>query len=133
MYYTSNTDEIEVVIQPEYVTNQSIDDEQEESFVWVYHVVINNKSNDTIQLINRYWKIIDENGTIQEVSGIGVVGEQPILIPNENFKYSSSVSLKRPSGIMSGYYGIKKSNGKMIDVKIPAFSLDVLDAKIVVN
>jgi len=130
--YKSNTDGIEVAIQPEYIDSQTNDNGQG-VFIWAYHVVIENKSTDTFQLINRYWKIIDENGAVQEISGLGAVGEQPILIPNENFKYSSSVHLNQPSGIMSGHYGMQKSNGEIVNVKIPTFSLDIPDAKIVVN
>ena len=41
------------------------------------------------QLKNRYWKIVDSNGSEQEVKGEGVVGEQPILNPGEKFEYAS--------------------------------------------
>ena len=132
MNYKLSTDGIEVAVKPEYIDSQVVEDGQN-IFVWAYHIVIKNKSQNTLQLINRYWKIIDENGLVQEVSGIGAVGEQPILIPNENFKYSSSVHLNQPSGIMSGYYGMKKPDGEIINVQIPAFSLDVPDAQSVIN
>lgn len=129
--YKSNTNGIEVVVKPEYIDSQTTNGNN--FFVWAYHVVIENKSNDTFQLINRYWKIIDENGAIQEIEGVGAVGEQPIIAPNDNFKYSSGVHLRNPSGIMSGYYGMKKSDGEIINVKIPAFSLDVPNIKQIVN
>ncbi len=121
--YRLNTKNIEVTVKPEYIDSQISNGEG--LFIWTYHITIKNKSNESIQLINRYWKIIDENGEIQEVSGIGAVGEQPILEPNENFKYSSAIHLKNPSGIMRGYYGMKKADGKIIKISIPAFSLDV--------
>ncbi len=131
MQYKSNTNGIEVIVQPEYIDSQITNGNS--FFVWAYHVAIENKSNDTIQLINRYWKIIDENGAVQEIDGVGAVGEQPILAPNDNFKYSSGVHLRNSSGIMSGYYGMKKSDGKIINIKIPAFSLDVPSIKPVIN
>jgi ApaG protein len=130
--YKSDTQGVEVSINPEYIDSQSIDGGQD-VFVWAYHVVINNKSDDTLQLINRYWKIIDEDGLVQEISGVGAVGEQPILTPNKKFKYSSSVYLNNPSGIMGGHYGMRKSNGEIINIKIPTFSLDVPNAKTIVN
>ena len=129
--YKSNTAGIEVVVKPEYVDSQI--NNSGSFFVWAYHVVISNQSNETMQLVNRYWKIIDEDGTVQEISGLGAVGEQPILSPNANFSYSSGVHLRHPSGIMSGYYGMKKSNGEIVNVKIPAFSLDVPTIKSIVN
>lgn len=129
--YKSNTSGIEVTVKPEYIDSQS--NNGGSFFVWSYHVVINNQSTETVQLVNRYWKIIDENGLMQEVSGLGAVGEQPVLAPNANFSYSSGVHLRCPSGIMSGYYGMKKSNGEIVNVKIPAFSLDVPNLKTVIN
>jgi ApaG protein len=129
--YKSSTSGIEVVVQPEYIDSQTSNGNS--FFIWAYHVIIENKSDETLQLINRYWKIIDEDGSVQEIDGVGAVGEQPILAPNENFKYSSGVHLRNPSGIMSGYYGMKKSDGKIINIKIPAFSLDVPSIRAVIN
>ena len=131
MRYKSNTSGIEVLVSPEYVDSKI--NRNGSFFVWAYHVEIENKSSETLQLVNRYWKIIDEDGAIQEISGLGAVGEQPILAPNDNFKYSSGVHLRHPSGIMSGYYGMKRPNGEIINVEIPAFSLDVPSIKSVIN
>ena len=126
--YKSNTNGIEVAVIPQYVSSQ-ISKEEGSFFSWDYHVEIINKSDETIQLINRYWRVIDEVGEMQEIKGLGIVGDQPILAPNDNFKYSSGINLRYPSGIMSGSYGIKKSNGEIISVAIPAFSLDVPSLK----
>lgn len=86
-----------------------------------------------MKLINRYWKIIDEKGIIQEVNGEGVVGEKPVILPNNSFQYESGVHLRHPSGIMTGYYQMQKNNGEIFDVKIPTFSLDVPSIKPVIN
>ena len=131
MQYKSKTSGIEVLVSPEYVDSQI--NKNGSFFVWAYHVEIENKSSETLQLVNRYWKIIDENGVIQEISGLGAVGEQPILAPNDNFKYSSGVHLRHPSGIMSGHYGMKRPNGEIINVEIPAFSLDVPGIQSIIN
>ncbi|MES2677911.1 MAG: Co2+/Mg2+ efflux protein ApaG [Pseudomonadota bacterium] len=131
MQYKSNTSGVEVLVSPEYVDSQVRNNNS--FFVWAYHVEIENKSSETLQLVNRYWKIIDETGVVQEISGLGAVGEQPILAPNDNFKYSSGVHLRHPSGIMSGHYGMKRPNGEIIKVEIPAFSLDVPSLQSVVN
>ena len=131
MEYKSKTSGIEVVVRPEFIDSQM--NSSGIFFIWSYHVVIENNSKETLQLVNRYWKIIDENGGVQEISGLGAVGEQPILAPNDNFKYSSGVHLRFPSGIMSGYYGMKKANGEIVNVQIPTFSLDVPSLKPTVN
>ncbi|MFT7087053.1 MAG: ApaG protein [Rickettsiales bacterium] len=131
MQYKLETGKIEISVNPEYLNSQINKDGS--FFVWSYRVEIINKGEETIQLINRYWRIIDEMGLVQEVNGSGVIGEQPILTKNESFKYTSSVHLQNPSGIMSGHYEMRKSNGEIINAKIPAFSLDVPNIKSVVN
>ena len=85
---------------------------------------IENQSNDRVQLINRYWRITDALGRVQEVRGAGVVGEQPVLEPGEAFAYTSGVPLSTPSGIMVGCYEMEGREGERFDVAIPAFSLD---------
>ena len=77
-----------------------------------------------MQLVNRHWKIIDANGTLQEVRGKGVVGEQPILNPGEKFEYTSGTPLTTSSGFMEGSYEMQSDNGNTFDVQIPQFSLD---------
>ena len=46
---------------------------------WVYHIRIENESDQPIQLISRHWRITDGRGQINFVDGDGVVGEQPVL------------------------------------------------------
>ena len=130
-FYKSNTSGIEVRVKPEYVISRS--SFLEDMFIWAYHIKIKNRSDTTFQLVSRYWKIIDEKGGIQEISGEGVIGEQPILTPGSNFYYSSGVNLSYPSGIMYGHYIMKKESNQIINVKIPTFSLDIPNAKITVN
>ncbi|MFT6333005.1 MAG: ApaG protein [Lentimonas sp.] len=131
MHYTSTTRNIEVVVTPKYVESQI--NKNGNFYIWSYHIHIFNKSGETLQLVNRYWKIIDETGGTQEVSGAGVIGEQPILTPNSEFKYSSGVNLRHPSGIMSGHYEMQDENNQIINVKVPAFSLDIPNNKSVIN
>jgi ApaG protein len=91
-----------------------------------------------VKLVNRYWRIIDEKGIVQEVNGEGVIGEQPIIAANGSYQYSSGVHLRYPSGIMTGQYkmqkiGLVEPQDQSFDVKIPTFSLDVPGAKTVIN
>ena len=83
-----------------------------------------NLSKESVQLKNRYWKIIDANGTKQEVKGEGVVGEQPILNPGERFEYTSGTPLSTSSGFMEGHYEMETKNGSKFEATIPQFSLD---------
>ncbi len=129
--YSLMTNGINITVRPEFVDSQfsAIGN----LYVWIYHVRIDNRSNETVKLINRYWKIIDEKGTVQEVSGDGVVGEQPTILPNNSFQYESGVHLRYPSGIMTGHYQMRKDSGEVFTVKVPTFSLDLPSAKLVIN
>jgi len=74
--------------------------------------------------MGRYWKITDDHGATQEVSGEGVIGEQPTILPNERYEYTSQAPLPTPGGIMLGQYMMHTKEGKQFAVDIPAFSLD---------
>ena len=120
--YRALTRDIEVVVEPFYLEEQS--DPDDDRYVWGYRVVISNNSGIAVRLVNRYWNITDQNGQIDEVSGPGVVGEQPRLSPGDTYEYSSGCPLDTPSGLMFGHYQMETDEGEMFDVDIPAFSLD---------
>jgi ApaG protein len=87
-------------------------------------VRIENGGAETVQLRNRYWRITDSLGRVQEVRGAGVVGEQPVLKPGESYEYTSGTPLQTPSGIMVGSYQMETPAGERFEVDVPAFSLD---------
>ena len=120
--YSKKTKKINITVNPYFLDDQS--EPEDQHFVWAYQVTIDNKSKEKVQLKNRYWKIIDSNGSEQEVRGEGVVGEQPILNPGEKFEYTSGTPLSTPSGFMGGYYEMETNEGKRFDAIIPQFSLD---------
>ena len=92
-------------------------------YVWSYRVTILNNNPDTIQLITRYWNIIDSYARQQEIEGVGVVGQQPILCMGQSFSYRSGVSLSTPCGFMQGRY-LMRTGEKQFLVDILPFSLD---------
>ena len=120
--YSTTTREISVSVNSTYLDDQSAPEHNH--FVWAYHVVIENRGAETVQLRSRYWRITNVRGELREVRGPGVVGEQPRLEPGDAFEYTSSVPLTAPSGIMSGSYQMESEHGDCFDVEIPAFSLD---------
>lgn len=120
--YEKITRDISVSVRSFYLEEQSSPDE--DHFVWAYKVNIQNRSQDTVQLLNRHWKITDKLGRLQEVRGSGVVGEQPVIKPGESFEYTSGCPLETPSGIMAGSYQMSTAAGERFDIEIPAFSLD---------
>ncbi len=96
-------------------------------------MTIENRSEEFVQLLARYWHITDGAGRIEEVRGAGVVGEQPELNPGDSYQYTSGCPLSTPSGIMVGRYTMKNAEGDLFDVAIPAFSLDVPNGRRTVN
>ena len=109
-------------VDPTYLDDQSAPEQSH--FVWAYHIVIENRGTETVQLRSRHWRITNARGELHEVRGRGVVGEQPLLEPGDAFEYISHVPLTTPSGIMPGSYQKETRDGESFDVEIPASSLD---------
>jgi ApaG protein len=120
--YEKTTRDISISVRPIFLEEQSSPDRNH--FVWAYRVNILNRGDETVQLINRHWRITDKLGRLQEVKGPGVVGEQPVLKPGESYDYTSGCPLATPSGIMAGSYEMTTLDGKRFLAEIPAFSLD---------
>ena len=62
---------------------------------------------------------------MNEVRGLGVVGEQPVLKPGESFEYTSGTIIATPVGVMRGSYQMLAEDGIAFDAPIPAFTLSV--------
>ena len=90
---------------------------------WVYHILIENGSEQTVQLLNRHWKITDGFGTVSMVDGEGVVGEQPSISPGGSHDYVSGCPLFTPHGSMEGHYDFRRDDGTVMQVAIPFFPL----------
>jgi ApaG protein len=129
--YTAVTHDIQVTVLPEFLPDRS--EPSQNRFFWAYTIEITNKGRLRVQLISRYWQITDALGRVEEVRGLGVVGEQPVLHPGESFRYTSGCPLQTPSGIMAGRYTFVDDTEQMFEVQIPAFSLDCPHAKRVLN
>ena len=110
------------------VATSYIDDQSEpnaDRYVFAYTITISNSGDVAAQLISRHWIITDANGKVQEVSGDGVVGEQPYLSPGEEFRYSSGAVLETPVGAMQGMYHMETDGGVAFDAPITPFTLAV--------
>jgi len=115
--------EIRIRVATQYVDDQSEPDI--DRYVFAYTITIENKSGIPAQLLSRHWVITDANGKVQEVSGDGVVGEQPLLGPGETYRYSSGAILATPVGAMQGIYRMQTDDGIDFDAPIPPFTLAV--------
>jgi ApaG protein len=89
-----------------------------------YRIEIQNNNSFDIQLMHRDWFIFDSLEEVSFVSGDGVVGEQPILRPNQKYAYVSGCELSSEIGQMKGFYTFKRlENDSLFQVHIPQFDL----------
>jgi ApaG protein len=112
---------IEVKVQTRYIAAQS--QPELRRFVFTYTITISNKSETAAQLISRHWRIRDARDQLQEVQGLGVVGEQPLLEPGASYTYTSGVILETETGMMEGSYEFEREDGERFTAPIPAFAL----------
>ena len=129
--YSSVTNDIRVTVEPHYLEEES--DPERGRFFWAYAIEIGNEGSRSVQLLARKGQITDGNGQVEDVGGPGVVGEQPQIDPGDSFSYTSGCPLSTPSGIMVGSYQMVGEDGEVFTVDIPAFSLDLPDARPVLN
>jgi ApaG protein len=112
---------IAVSAAPEFITDQS--DAENGQYVFAYTITIRNVGHEPAQLVSRHWIITDADGEVQEVRGLGVVGEQPLLQPGESFTYTSGCPLPTPIGTMRGTYQMVAEDGTHFTADIPEFAL----------
>ena len=115
--------EFSVTVTTAFIEEQS--DDENHRYVFSYTVIIRNTGSVAAQLISRHWIITDSAGKVQEVRGLGVVGEQPLLQPGEQFEYTSGTVIATPVGTMHGSYQMTAEDGTQFDAEIPPFTLSM--------
>ena len=112
---------IEILTRPDYLPDRP--DPIKSYYFFSYQIKIVNRSVETIQLLSRYWHIVDGQGRAEDIYGPGGVGKTPILKPNDLFEYTSFCPLPTPLGFMEGSYRMLDESGKEFDVPIERFQL----------
>ena len=115
--------EFSVSVRPQFVPEHS--NPEEDKFLFAYTVTIRNTGDVAAQLISRHWFITDANNKVEEVQGLGVVGEQPLLRPGEAFEYTSGCPIATPVGSMRGSYQCVAEDGTRFEAPIPEFVLSM--------
>lgn len=110
-----------VTVKTTFLADQS--DVNQNQFVFSYTIHISNTGNVAAQLISRHWVITDANNKVQEVRGLGVVGDQPLLEPGASYEYTSGTMLNTAVGTMHGSYQFTAVDGTQFNVEIPTFTL----------
>jgi ApaG protein len=113
--------EIEVTSKAMYMVSQS--DAANQRYVFAYTITILNSGSVAARLVSRHWIITDAEDRVQEVRGLGVVGEQPLLQPQQKFEYTSSTAISTYVGTMRGTYQMVAEDGVAFDARIPEFTL----------
>ncbi len=87
-----------------------------------YHITIENLNDFSVQIMRRYWKIVDADGIYREVEGEGIVGQQPIIEPLQKHTYTSGCRLVSGIGKMLGYYtAINLRTNESFQIEVPEF------------
>ena len=115
--------EVTVAARTTFIPDQS--DVDGGRYVFAYTITLTNTGSLPAQLVSRHWIITDANNLVQEVKGMGVVGEQPLLRPNESFQYTSGTAIATPVGTMRGSYQMLSEDGVQFDAPIPEFTLSM--------
>jgi|SRR5687768_14606164 ApaG protein len=115
--------EIMVSAATAYLAEES--DEAAGRYTFAYTITIRNAGSVAAQLISRHWIITDAQGLVQEVRGLGVIGNQPLLQPGESFEYTSGASIATAVGTMRGAYQMVAEDGTRFEADIPEFTLSV--------
>lgn len=118
-----NDETLRIEIFTKYDSNKS--DPGEDRYVFLYTIGITNLCNEDIQLMRRKWIVTDGNNESHEVEGEGVVGEKPVIEPNNSFAYTSGIMLDTEIGTMEGEYTVRNSDGVEFNVPIKKFTLSI--------
>ncbi|TCT24875.1 Co2+/Mg2+ efflux protein ApaG [Thermomonas haemolytica] len=120
---SSNDYQFDIDVDARFLDDQSAPEEGR--YVFAYTIHIRNLGKVPARLLGRHWLITDGNGKVREVTGEGVVGEQPWLRPGEGFEYTSGAVLETDIGTMRGSYDMLADDGTRFAAPIPAFTLSV--------
>lgn len=113
--------QIHIIAKATYLPQES--SVKDQRFLWSYEITIMNNGHEIVQLLNRYWKIIDIRGHVEEVRGPGVIGLQPLIKPGKTFIYTSFCQLPTPQGTMEGHYEFQTLEDVRFMAEIPKFVL----------
>ena len=117
------TNQIKIHVETTYLSNESNPDDNK--YYFLYTVLIKNNSKKRAKLLSRHWIIKDDNGKVQDVKGEGVIGEQPDIIPGEEFQYTSGTMIETSFGTMRGSYHMIDDEDNYFDAVIPEFVLSI--------
>ncbi len=117
---------IAINVETAYIPEQS--DPEKKRYVFSYHITITNHDPHPVQLMRRRWVIVDGDELVQEVEGEGVIGEQPVIEPQQSYSYTSGTVLATRVGSMQGHYQMQTNDGQTFNADIEPFTLALPNA-----
>ena len=123
-----------LMLKPEFTCSVSVRHLPEQSepdngtYAFAYTITIRNTGDITAQLVARHWVVTDANGDIEDVRGLAVVGQQPLLKPGERFEYTSWTRIATPQGSMRGTFFCMTEDAQPFDTPVPEFGLSLPSA-----
>ena len=117
------SESIKIGVKTQYLSEQS--DPKANRFVFAYSIEIHNAGDEAVELLSRYWHIKDDNEKVQEVSGEGVVGQKPLILPGQAFEYTSGAIIGTETGVMHGSYEMLAASGRKFNAPIAPFLLSM--------
>jgi ApaG protein len=118
-----------VKISVETTFRPDLTDAENQILFFNYAISIENQNPFKVQLLKRHWRIFDALNFVREISGEGVIGEQPVIEPGETHTYQSGCDLNSELGQMTGNYDfviLDESNNPQdhFKVEVPVFKLE---------
>ena len=101
---------------------------KEDVYAFAYTITIRNTGDVTAQVIGRHWVITHGSGEVEEVRGLGVIGQQPLLKPGEQFEYTSWTRISTPRGSMRGEYFCMTDEAESFEAPVAPFALAIAQA-----
>jgi ApaG protein len=119
---TQTTNGIKISVETFYQPKYSKPVEMQ--YIFAYRIRIENLTDQPVQLLRRYWRVVESTGQVREIEGEGVIGQQPLLAPGERHEYVSWVHLATGIGTMEGSYLMQHHpHGEHFRVRVPRFPL----------
>ncbi|MGF1678752.1 MAG: ApaG domain [Candidatus Methylacidiphilales bacterium] len=92
--------------------------------VFVYTHRIHNHGDQPVTLTGRFWKLVHEDGRVEELSGEGVHGTTPVIPPGGSHAHSG-FHLIRNTASASGRYLLTTDGGSEMTLPIAEFTMSV--------
>ncbi|MCF7353719.1 Co2+/Mg2+ efflux protein ApaG [Vibrio sp. CK2-1] len=110
-------------VHTRYIEEQS--QPEKSRYIFAYTITIRNLSQQPVQLISRRWLITDANGKQLTIEGDGVVGEQPVIEPMQEYTYTSGTALETPLGVMQGHYVMLDEQSEQFLAEVAPFRMAI--------